>query len=237
MLTFAELSFTFNLQSVFSSFQDKYFIFFLQKRATLPRFIGNFSTQSNLTEECSIGKPQNFLELNTFSNVTLREITENVTIIDWDKDPTGNSLFNKTFKGWKFFDIDLSIPGPDSISLAYNYIFDTFATYKFCSVDFFLDSEYMAYNLIPGNISCSDNFPAFTTADCGSYINNTYRVCLLLDMMTTTDGIKLSTLGLSNEEACPLNSIGVSANNNSNFNYSNINSPNLPFQLTFNILN
>jgi hypothetical protein len=210
IMTLVEIFFTMQMNSNNKQYSEKYFLYFINRRMVQQKFLAGWSPQIGPSSTCPEGYSQTpFLRLKNFNNVALKDISNKTLKVDWSN-PEEQKFFNNTFMGWNFYLFDLQEKGTDNLTLLYEYNFYMIKEVNFCTMQFTLDSSFKAMNIIPANRSCSEFFPLLSSADCGLYANQTYRMCMIKDYMSFDNGTSLKDVTDQPEEFfCPYNRIAL----------------------------
>ena len=111
------------------------------------------------------------------------DITDQLNITDPD---FPNLMLNPAIRHYKFYKFDISNPPLNeslftTIKMKTGIVFNFWKGQRYCRKKVFSDIKFNLLNVIDGNLNCTQEFPGYFADDCGSYFNNTYRLCGLRD--------------------------------------------------------
>lgn len=210
-MTIVELIFLINLISFYKHKSNLYFYNLMEKRLVIKSYIGSLNPVSkkdfkdngyHCIEKEAV--PHSILNLETFSDITLNNITEKVMIADYHKNSKSGVI--DLFKAnYNFYDIDIGKKNTSKVKLATTYQFVNWRTYYMCAFKINLEND--AIMFFPKDKSCSDL--GENIYECGVYYN-TYKICvnankLIINSKRASDLILKGNY--NKEEICPYNYI------------------------------
>jgi hypothetical protein len=223
IFTFVEIGLTMNLNSLYSANQDFYFLYVVKKLLLTTSFFANYYAEPDLSKSCKNGYEQKtYFSLKTIKGVNLIDWTNQLQ----ERDMKTKELYNNTFRGYTYYNFDLSKPGNQSVDFLYKYQFNNFGGYYFCTMSFYLDQTHKALNVISITRKCDLVFPNLKTADCGTYNNNAYRMCLILNYLVLSNGTSALKAHPNKTDSfwCPINMLKISLIENPNYDVKNFSS-------------
>jgi hypothetical protein len=220
IFTFAEIGLTMSMNSLYSANQNYYFLYVVKKLMLSSSFFANYYAEPDLKKSCQNGYEQKtYLSIKTVKNINTTDWTSLVQ----ERNVKTKKIYNNTFRGFTYYNIDVNQPGNDSVDFMYKYQFNNFGGYYFCTMSFLMDQSRKAINVISVNRKCNLVFPNLKTADCGIYNNNAYRMCLILDYLILDNGTSALKAYPNNPDTfwCPINMLKISVNPNPQYDPNN----------------
>ena len=177
----------------------------------------------------------NFLRLTEIYNATAEDITKKLVLDDPDyntivfnpitgKNETTNTpiKLDPVARNMKFWKFDISKVNLDPtthtyIELVTGWNFVEWKGKRYCKKVINIDHAFKLLQIIEGTKSCTTEFKSYIADDCGSYYNNTYRICALRDFAISNKGVsyaddnKLLTGSdkTQNNNICPITNLEI----------------------------
>jgi len=173
-----------------------------------PKFDGFYN--STYLSNCDQGYSfDRLLVLDEIRNTEPIEITDSINITDPD---FPNITLDTNARHYKFYSYDISTPPTNKSNAKTIYLntpinFNFWKGKRYCRKKIFMDVNNNLLQVIDGDKSCSQELSAYHADDCGSYFNNSYRICAIreyaydLFMNSYNDDEKLL---LSKDNICPV---------------------------------
>jgi hypothetical protein len=221
LLTVIEILLTNSMNNFYNENQSSYFLYVMNSLMLQNSFFANYKIQNDSLGECDQDyKKQVYLKLKYLENLDYSDVTSKVRQIIPGSD---NKAYNNTYMGYNFFDIDLQNKGTNQVSLLYENVFNSIGGYYFCSMDFKMDQDYQALNIISTVKSCKTTFPNYNVADCGLYANNSYRLCLIKDFLFFLNDTSVLSLfpNKTDDFFCPYNNLKFEFTHNPDYDIKN----------------
>jgi hypothetical protein len=237
LLTIIEILLTNSMNNFYNENQSSYFLYVMNSLMLQNSFFANYKIQNDSLGKCDQDyDKQVYLKLKYFENLQYSDVTSKVRQII---PGTNNQVYNNTFMGNRFFEIDLQNKGTSKVSLLYENVFNSIGGYYFCSMDFKMDQEYQALNIISTVKSCKNTFPNFNVADCGLYANNSYRLCLIKDFLYFNNNTSVLSLfpNKTDDFFCPYNNLKLEFSPNPDYDINDSKSHPNTMQIVESIMN
>lgn len=157
-----------------------------------------------------------FTRISSFENVSPIEITNSINLVDPD---FPQFKLDPSTRGMKFWKFDIGQVNPDpakyqSIQLSTGYNFVEWKGKRICQKRIFFDTQYTMMKIISGNLDCQKVFGEFAR-DCGSYLNNLYRICVLRNLARDRSKKEFADdpkLLYGTDNICPVTNLEIASN-------------------------
>ncbi len=126
----------------------------------------------------------NFLRLFYIFNTYPIDESHSVKMMDPD---FNNTVLNLEARGLTFWKFDISKVNPDktkwvTIPLSTGINFIEWKGKRYCQKRIYFDAMFKLLQVIQGKYDCASTYPMYQADDCGTYYNNTYRICVLRNL-------------------------------------------------------
>ena len=173
------------------------------------QFQYNSTYLSNCTDDYSY---DGLLIFGKVKNVELIDITDTLEITDPD---FPDEQLDAKNRGFKFYKYDISTPPTDpskatEVEFSSKYIFNFWKGKRYCRKNIYFDENFNVLQIIDWKTTCAKEFQGYNWEDCGSYYNNSYRLCALKDFAYDTNMnpyISNEEMMNSNSSICPITNI------------------------------
>jgi hypothetical protein len=211
IMTIVELIFLINLMSIYNQKSRKYFYNLMEKRLVVKSYIGLLTPVSKNEfkkngDKCpqDNSEPQSILDLETFTDVSLKNNSDKVMILDTHpKSDTG--IENNFYAKKLFYEIDIGKKNDSNVELVTTYQFVNWRTYFICVFKITLENDAIMFYPINHNCSSLGKY----VYECGTF-HDTYKMCVNAEKLRVKK-TKLSSLIEKNEykvkDVCPYNYI------------------------------
>ncbi len=170
----------------------------------------NITYEDTYKSNCADGYSfDRLLLLSSVAQTNLREITDSIDI----KDPDfPNIKLDVKARDFRFFEFDISTPPRDpkdyhTINFNTPYTFNFWKGKRYCRKKIYQDPDKQVLQIVDGWKHCSDEFVGYQADDCGTYFDDSYRICAIRDF--ALDRLKNpysqnEKLLLSKDNICPI---------------------------------
>jgi len=213
--------------------QQFYYFYLIHSRVRIPSYNAILDFK-NVNAECPLYpeppkepslllqfKPRKILELSKVTNTNVTDVSETVQIYDRNKDIT--ILKNTSYlRDLGYFTFDLHVQNTSSIDFLTKYQFSIWRQAKMCVLTLIL-SDPKAMALIPSQQECKDYLHNEFSVACGTYANNTYKLCIqrnYLNINETLSAMQIDSSKWDQDWICPYNYFKIDFDPNPNYNAS-----------------